>query len=140
MLYQHGYAAAGKLNPQISNTGLSLDETPSMCYSGLPPSPQGLSKEPREDLNRSVLNQAERSPLVPQWQLRSNASRGRSPSVENTSLERPYDPRASPYQLLQPFPLFGHYSSLSASAALFYVSDSSGTTISTSSPLGFQLF
>ena len=59
MLYQHGYAAAGELNSRISKVDLSLDETPSMCHSGLPPPPHGVYKEPGEDL-----------------QLRLNASQG----------------------------------------------------------------
>ena len=131
------HATAGELNPQISKADLGLDETLLMCHSGLPPPSQGVYKKPREDLSRSVLIQVERSPLVRQHHPRNNASRGRSPSVENTSLESPHDPRASPYRWPQPFPCIEHYLPPSASTALFYVSNSSGTTIFTSSPPWF---
>ena len=50
-----------------------------MCHSGLPPPPEAVYKEHGEDLERSVLNQVERSPLVPQYQPWSNTSTGRSP-------------------------------------------------------------
>ena len=63
---------------QISYTNPSLDKIPSMCHSGLPLPPQGVYKEHGEDLSRIVLNQAERSPFVPQSQPRGNAWRGES--------------------------------------------------------------
>ena len=67
-----------------------------MCHSGLTPPPEVVYKEPEEELESFVLNQAKRSPLVPQHLPRSNIS-------ENSMLERPYDPRPSPYKWLQPF-------------------------------------
>ena len=66
--------------------------------------------------------QVERSPLTPQLQSRTNTSRGRTPSAESFTLDRPYVPWASPYEWLQPFPCVGphspsHYGSLVAYAA-----------------------
>ena len=91
MLYQGGQAAAWEFNPRISSADPGLDGSPSVCHSRLPPPPQGLYKKTGEDQIRSAFNQAERSPLVPQLQPRSNASRGESLSVENKSLDRPYN-------------------------------------------------
>ena len=135
VLYQCGPPGAGPINPSASYVNSREDQNLPLCHSGLPTPPEAVCKEPKKDLQVSVLIQAERSPLAPQIQSRTNTSRGRTPSAKkNSSLDRPHVLWAPPYTL-PPFLCVGHHSLPSPSAALFYVWDPSSTAISSSSPL-----
>ena len=135
-LYQHGSAAPGVLNPQTLYGDYDLDQTPSTCHSGLTPPPEVVYKEHGEGLEKVTLKRngeistCASTPLVQHF-------KGRSPSAENTLLELTYNPRASHYKWLQLFPCSGCCSPRSPSAALFYVSDSSSPTFTSSSPPWF---
>ena len=52
MLYQLGHTDVGEPNPQTSYADLDLDQTHTMCHSGLPPHPEVIYKKPGEDLKR----------------------------------------------------------------------------------------
>ena len=69
---------------------------------GCPLPQKAIYKEPGRDLQGSVFNQVWRFVLESQLQSRTNTIKGRTPSAENTSLDRTYTPWASPYKQLEP--------------------------------------
>ena len=135
ILYQYGRVAARKINPRNSGVDPGLERTPSVCHSRLPPPHQGVYKKARDAQNQAVTALMESSSFGSPFQENNSASRGRSPSVEKLCWTCPiaqgHHGSLTPW--LQPFPGIGHHMPPSASLALFYVTDSSGMAISSSS-------
>ena len=121
-VYQHGPADAGHPNPSALYVNAGMYPDPSLGHLGSPPTPLTIFKEEEGESSSSVPFRGWRSTLPAKSQPRTNTSRERTPSGDNTLLDQPYVPWTSPYAP-SPYSCVGHYSPPSHSAVFFCRSD-----------------
>ena len=111
-----------------------VDPGPSLGHSRLCPSPSTIYKEGEKALTETLQYQVQRTALVAQDQHRTNTPRERTPSGENSLLDRPYVPWVSPYAP-PPYPCVGHYSPPSPFEVFFCQAESLDPSVQLSGPL-----